>query len=103
MKLFDVRRHLEEKYSIKVSGPQVYYWEIIGLLGKISRGRNDRRNYNENDVKTITFIALALEMNMSLYNIQKLLVDKNDIVKRELTDKISILKTKIIPALEKLL
>lgn len=79
----------------------VRYYDSEGLLGKVKRGSNNYRVFDEKDIEILLFIKKARTLGFELEEIKKIIVLKNNgihpcnYVSKKMQEKIFFIKTEI--------
>lgn len=100
MRVYDVQENLKDKLQITVKPTQIYYWEQQGLLGKIFRSKNNRRSYNEEDIKRIVIVLMLSEINTPLRLLKRVILEKDNPAREIVAGKLLLLKNTIIPTIQ---
>lgn len=100
MKVFDIEEYFKDKFDKSVRPTKIYYWEQKGLLGKINRDNNNRRVYTDEDVKKAVVLWMLKEVNISVRDARKIVIDKNERAREQLGNKLLMLEKTIIPSLK---
>lgn len=63
----------EVTHQLGISADTLRYYERIGLLPKVTRGRGGARVYGDQELSRLRFVRRAQEMNFTLAEIRQLL------------------------------